>query len=329
MYVTRANMIPSPHHPKIILEEGNRAVFEIDGLWPGYGHTIGNAIRRVLLSSLEGAAVTAVKIEGIQHEFSTLPGMLEDMVELTLNLKRIRFRMHGSGPYTAALAVKGEKKVTAADIKTPSQLEVVNPGEHIATLTDRKAALVMDIVVEKGVGYQPVEARQKEKVEIGTIALDAAFSPLRLVNYEVENMRVGDRTDYNRVRFHIETDGSITPREAFSAAAKILQEQFLVLAGVLVEKQKEAAAPPAEVVTAAERTKTEAETFEEQVLKKKVEELELSTRTLNAITNAGVRNVGMLAKKTEKKLKEINGLGDKGIIEIKKALGNLGLTLKQ
>ncbi|MEK9148239.1 MAG: DNA-directed RNA polymerase subunit alpha, partial [Patescibacteria group bacterium] len=227
-------MIPTPHPPKIVLEEGNRAVFEIEGLWPGYGHTVGNAIRRALLSSLEGAAITSVKIEGVQHEFSTLPGVLEDMVELTLNLKGVRFRMHGPGPYTATLAVKGEKEVTAADIKAPSQLEVVNPEQHIAVLTDKKAALVMDLVVDKGVGYQPVESRQKEKIEIGTIALDAAFSPLRLVNYEVENMRVGERTDFNRVRFHIETDGSVTPREAFLAAAKILQEQFAVLAGVFV-----------------------------------------------------------------------------------------------
>ncbi len=320
-------MIPTPHPPKIVLEEGNRAVFEIEGLWPGYGHTVGNAIRRALLSSLEGAAITSVKIEGVQHEFSTLPGVLEDMVELTLNLKGVRFRMHGPGPYTATLAVKGEKEVTAADIKAPSQLEVVNPEQHIAVLTDKKAALVMDLVVDKGVGYQPVESRQKEKIEIGTIALDAAFSPLRLVNYEVENMRVGERTDFNRVRFHIETDGSVTPREAFLAAAKILQEQFAVLAGVFAEKVKVREMEP---VSAAETEgEGEVESFEEQVLKKKIEDLDLSTRTLNALKNANLRTVGNLARKTERKLREVEGLGDKGIVEIKKALGNLGLTLKQ
>lgn len=321
-------MIPSPTAPKIILEEGNRAVFEIENLWPGYGQTFGNAIRRVLLSSLEGAAITAVKIEGVQHEFSTLPGVREDMVELTLNLKRVRFRMHGSTPYTATISVKGERAITAADIKTPSQLEVVNPGQHIATLTEKKATLVMDLVVEKGVGYQPIEARQKDRVEIGTIALDAAFSPLRLVNYEVENMRVGERTDYNRVRFHIETDGSLTPREAFSAATKILQEQFTVLAGLFTDQEKRKPAllpevPPAPVA------EPETESFEEQVLKKKVEDLDLSTRTMNALLNAGIKNIGILAGKTEKQLKNVGGLGDKGIIEIKKALGNLGLTLKQ
>ena len=320
-------MIPSPQQPKIILEDGNRAVFEIEALWPGYGQTIGNAIRRVLLASLEGAAITAVKIEGVHHEFTTLPGVLEDMVELMLNLKRVRFRMHGPGPYTATLAAKGETHVSAASIKTPAELEVVNAEQRIATLTDKKAALVMDLIVEKGVGYQPVEARQKEKVEIGTIALDAAFSPLRLVNYEVENMRVGDRTDFNLVRFHIETDGSIAPREAFSQAAKILQEQFTVLAGVFAKKAEPAAAAAAEPEAAGEEEREE--TLEEQVLKKKIEDLELSTRTMNALSNAGIKNVGALAKKSDKKLHAIEGLGDKGIIEIKKALGNLGLTLKQ
>ncbi|MDP3727274.1 MAG: DNA-directed RNA polymerase subunit alpha [bacterium] len=323
-------MIPLPQQPKIILEDGNRAVFEIEALWPGYGQTIGNAIRRVLLSSLEGAAITAAKIEGVQHEFSTLPGVLEDMVEFTLNLKRVRFRMHGSGPYTATLSAKGDKRVTAADIKAPSQLEVVNPEQFIATLTDKRAALVMDLTVEKGIGYQPMGMRQKEKVEIGTIALDAAFSPLRVVNYEVENMRVGDRTDFNLVRFHIETDGSISPYEAFSQAAKILQEQLTVLAGVFARKTE--AAPAMAAATEAEppaAEETQEESLEEQVLKKRVEDLELSTRTINALVNAAIRNVGMLAKKTEKKLRSVEGLGDKGIVEIKKALGNMGLTLKQ
>lgn len=322
-------MIPPPHQPKIIHEEGNRAVFEIEGLWPGYGHTIGNALRRALLSSLEGAAITAVKIETVAHEFSTLPGVREDMIELTLNLKGVRFRLHGSGPYTATLAAKGERAVTAADIKTPSQLEVVNPEQYIATLTDKKAALVMDLVVEKGVGYQPVETRQKDdKVEIGTIALDATFSPLRVVNYEVENMRVGERTDYNRVRFHIQTDGSLSPREAFSRAAKILEEQFAALAGMFAEPRAVVLPEPVAPVSVP-AGEDEAERFEEQVQKKRVEDLDLSTRTMNALLAAGIKNVGLLAKKTERKLRDVPGLGDKGIIEIKKGLGNLGLTLKQ
>lgn len=321
-------MIPLPEQPKIVEEQGNRAVFEIEGLWPGYGHTIANAIRRVLLSSLEGAVITSVKIEGSPHEFTILPGIREDVIELTLNLKQVRFRMHGAGPFTASVAAKGEREIRAGDIQAPSQLEIVNPDQYLAALTDKKADLAMELVVERGVGYQPVEARRKEKVEIGMIALDAAFSPVQLVNFEVENMRVGDRTDYNRIRFHIETDGSIAPRDAFSAAAKILQEQFAALAGGLVDesagREPEAAGEGAKAEDEAKE-----ESFEEQVLKKKIEELDLSTRTLNALSHAAIKNVGALARKTEKKLRAVEGLGDKGIVEIKKALGNLGLTLKQ
>lgn len=320
-------MIPLPQQPKILMEDERRAVFEIEGLFPGYGMTLGNALRRTLLSSLEGAAITTVKIEGVSHEFSTVPGVLEDVVEITLNLKRMRFRMHGPGPYTARINMKGEHKVTARDIETPGELEVVNSEAEIATLTDKKASLVMELVVEKGRGYQPVEARSREKVEIGTIALDAAFSPVRLVNYEVENMRIGERTDYNRLRFHIETDGSLTPREAFTEAAKILVSQFNVLAGAL----ERAPIPERMVRPAAEALgeRVVADTYEEIVLKKKTEELDLSTRTLRALSLAGLKTVGLLTKKTEKKLREVEGLGDKAIIEIKKALGNLGLTLKQ
>lgn len=320
-------MIPLPQQPKIILEEGNRGIYEIEGLYPGYGTTLGNAMRRALLSSLEGAAITSVKVEGVNHEFSTVPGVLEDVIELMLNLKQIRFKMHGEGPYTATINTKGEKTVSARDIKTPSQLEVVNPEQHIATVTDKKVSVSMELIVEKGLGYQPIEARTKDKVAIGTVALDAAFSPVKVVNYDVENMRVGDRTDYNRIRFHIETDGSITPRGAFTEAARILVGQFEALSGAFAEKAervKEATRP----MTAETEIKEEAESYEDMVARKKVDELEFSTRVLNALTGAGLKTVGQLLKKSEKKLKDIDGLGDKGIQEIKKALGNLGLTLK-
>lgn len=321
-------MIPLPQQPKIILEENRRAVFEIEGLFPGYGQTLGNALRRTLLSSLEGAAITTVKIEGVNHEFSTISGMLEDVVELTLNLKQVKFRMHGSGPYTAQLSIKGERRITAGDFETPSQLEAVNPEQYIATLTDKKAALSMELVVEKGRGYQPAEARRREKVEIGTIALDAAFAPVRLVNYEVENMRVGERTDYNRLRLHIETDGSVTPREAFGEAARILVTQFNVLSGAM-EKPGQDRGETESVPAPSETKELVGDSYEEIVLKKKTKDLDLSARTQRALTTAGITSVGMLSKKTEKKLRDVEGLGDKGIIEIKKAMGNLGLTLKQ
>lgn len=316
-------MIPSPEKPKVVVEEKNRGVYEIEGLYPGYGHTLGNALRRVLLSSLQGAVITAVKIEGVNHEFSTVPGVKEDVVDLCLNLKQARFRFSGEAPVAGAISVKGEKEVRAGDIKVSSDVEVVNPDLHIATLTDKKSTLEMELEISSGLGYQGVQDRDKQKVEIGKIALDASFSPVRSVNYDVENMRVGDRTDYNRLRMHITTDGSIEPREALLAASKILVEQFQVLSGVFrTEDIKEAAVEHKEATE-------EIESYEDMVAKKKVEELDLSTRTLNALVEAGIKTVGGVMRRTEKKLLEVEGLGEKGIVEIKKALGNLGVTLKQ
>ncbi len=318
-------MISLPSKPKVVFEEGNKAVLEIEGLYPGYGQTIGNSLRRVLLSSLKGAVLTSVKIEGVGHEFSTLEGVMEDTVDLILNLKQMRFQLHEEGPFTITLSVSGEKEVTGKDFKTPSQVEVVTRDTHIATLTSKKAKLELEAVVESGLGYVPVEVRSKDKVEVGTIALDAAFSPVRHVNYEVENMRVGDRTDYNRVRMHIETDGSQTPREAFGRAAQILVEQFGALAGGFLELEKEA-----ESVVKKEGESTEEKPKEEgETLKIKLDELKFSSRTLNALREAGIKTVGGLSRKKESTLRELEGLGEKGIQEIKKALGNFGITLKQ
>ncbi|KKS37440.1 MAG: DNA-directed RNA polymerase subunit alpha [Candidatus Sungbacteria bacterium RIFCSPLOWO2_12_FULL_41_11] len=317
-------MIPLPQKPKVIIEEGNRGVYEIESLYPGYGHTLGNSLRRVLLSSLSGAVITSVKIEGVQHEFSTIQGVLEDMVDIILNLKQVRFKIHGEGFYKINLEAKGEGEVTAKDFSLPSQVEVQNPELHIATLTDKKTVFKLEAEVETGLGYQSVESRKKEKVEIGSIALDASFSPVRLVNYEVENMRVGDRTDYNLLRIHINTDSSIAPREALKQASAILVGQFQELAGVFEEKGKEAPE-----LRAVEVLEGPGETYEEESSKKKIEDLGFSNRTMNALNKAGIKNIGSLVKKTEKKLKEIEGLGDKGIREIKKELGNLGVTLKQ
>lgn len=220
-----------PLEPKIISKKDNSAVIEVEGLYPGYGVTIGNSLRRVLLSSLPGAVVTSVKIKGASHEFSTINNVLESAVDILLNLKQIRFKLHTDEPQTATLKVKGEKKVTAADIDAPSQVEVINKDAHIATLTDKKAELEMEIQISSGLGYVPVEARKKDKAEIGAIHIDAIYSPVRKVNYSVENMRVGDRTDYNRLIMHIETDGSIGPEESFYKAAAILVDCFSVLAG--------------------------------------------------------------------------------------------------
>jgi DNA-directed RNA polymerase subunit alpha len=222
-------MIPLPQKPKIIKKEKNKATFEIEGLYPGYGVTIGNALRRVLLSSLEGAAVTQMKIKGVSHEFSTIPGVLEDVITIMLNIKQLRFKMIGEEPQRASLKVKGEKEVKGSDFELPAQLELVNPDCHIATLTSKNAKLEMEILVEKGVGYLPRERKRKEKLEIGVIPVDAIFTPVKRVAIRTENMRVGERTDFDRLFLEIETDGTITPEEAFLKASEILINQFSFL----------------------------------------------------------------------------------------------------
>lgn len=221
---------------KTISDGDKEGVFEIEGLYTGYGVTIGNALRRVLLSSLPGAAITQVKITGISHEFTTLKGVSEDIVEIVLNLKRIRFRIHTTEPQVLTLKVKGETVVTAQDIKTNAQVEVITPDAHIATITDKSTDLEMELTVEKGLGYVPDEARKAEKLPIGVIALDAIFSPVIRANFSVENMRIGDRTDYNRLRFVIETDGSITPSQALRKAARILQDYFTKIGSIEVRE---------------------------------------------------------------------------------------------
>lgn len=320
-------MIPLPSKPKVVTEEGNRAIFEIEGLYPGYGQTIGNSLRRVLLSSLEGAVMTSVKIEGTGHEFSTIEGVMEDVVDLILNLKQMRFKLHEPGPFAITLNAKGEKKVTGKDFECPSQVEVVSADVHIATLTSKKSHLTIEGVVESGRGFVPVEGKTKDKVEIGTIALDASFSPVRSVNYEVQDMRVEDRTDYNRLRIDMETDGSLTAREAFSKAAAILVDQFTELAQGF---EAIVSAVPHIAVVKEIKDESDHEGAEEtEVFKIKLDTLKFSSRTLNVLREAGIKTVGGIARKREETLREVEGLGDKGITEIKKALGNFGITLKQ
>ncbi|TSC68724.1 MAG: hypothetical protein G01um101466_340 [Parcubacteria group bacterium Gr01-1014_66] len=326
-------MIPLPSAPKIVLEEGNRAIFEIEQLYPGYGQTLGNALRRILLSSLDGAVITSVKIEGVGHEFSTIEGMKEDIVDLILNLKQMRFRVHQDGSFPVVLHAKGEREVTGIDFEGPSQVEVITKDLHVAELTSKKARLDLETIVESGRGYMSVEGRTKDKVEVGTIALDASFSPVRHVNYEVENMRVEERTDYNRLRLTIETDGSLTPQEALEKAARILLDQIKALIpeeGHRIEKEYE----PHIVKEEMSRIKTELidvaeeEKDEEQFLKTNLDELNLSSRVINALREAGIKTVGGLTRRRESALKQVPGLGEKGIAEIKDALSGLNLSLK-
>lgn len=226
---------------KKVSETEKEGVFEIEGLYTGYGLTLGNALRRVLLSSLPGAAITQIKIKGVDHEFSTVGGAKEDVVEIMLNLKKIRFRFFANEPQILTLKAKGEKKVTAGDIKTNAQVEVVNEEALIATLTAKNAELEMELTVEKGLGYVPVEARKTEKLPIKTIALDATFTPVVKVNFTVENMRVGNRTDYNRLRIHMETDGSIFPSSALHKSVNILKDHFDKILAIEPKEIKEKA----------------------------------------------------------------------------------------
>lgn len=306
-------MIPLPTKIKIINKSGNQAAFEIEGLAPGYGMTVGNSLRRVLLSSLEGSAVTLVKIKGAAHEFSTIPGVLENVIDILLNLKQVRFNLHSKEPKRLFLKVKGEKDVKAGDFEKSADIDVVTKDAHIATLTDSSAELEMEVEISRGLGFQPSEFLKREKIEIGAIALDAIFSPVKKVNYEVEDMRVGERTDFNRLSIFIETDGSISPEEAFKNASKILVDHFNFLSAF----EKEAKEKPKE------------EKEEEDVLKTKISDLDISTRTINALEAGGIKTAGGLVKKTESALQEIEGMGEKGIKEIKKALGKLGLNLKE
>ncbi len=307
-------MIPLPLQPKIIDKKGNKALFQIEALYPGYGVTIGNSLRRVLFSSLSGAAATQVKIKGVQHEFSTIPGFLEDVITIMLNLKQLRFKLFSDEPQKATLKVKGEKEVKASDFKLPSQVEIVNETAHIATLTTKSAELDMEIQIEKGIGYSPKELRKKEKLEIGEIPLDAIFTPTRRVSCRVENMRVGERTDFDKLFLEIETDGTITPEEALFQASEILLKHFsLIVEGVKKVEKPQKEKPPE---------------VKEDLLKIKVEDLKFSTRTLNALLKNNIETIGKILKKSEENLLKLDGMGEKSVKEIKRKLKKIGLELK-
>ncbi len=309
-----------PSKPKIVSEADFSGTYEIDGLYPGYGHTLGNSLRRIILSSLPGVAVTSVKIEGIDHEFSVISGVKEDAITILLNLKRMRLNMVGNEPQTLTLKVKGAKDVTAGDVKAPGGIEILNPELAIATLTDKNAELNMEITVEKGLGFVPKEVLQKNRVDIGSITVDAIFTPIRRVSYEVENMRVGDRTDFNRLKIFIETDGTITPKEALEKSIETMITQLKAIIGF-----KEEDVILSSTDSDAPFQKAEAD---EDSLKTRIETLTLSARTLNALSNANIRTVGGLARKKEKDILEIEGMGAKGVAEIKEVLENFGISLK-
>jgi len=303
----------------------NSGKIEIDGCYPGYGTTLGNTLRRVLLSSLTGVSATSVKIEGASHEFSTLPGVLEDMIQIILNLKKVRFKMHKDEPVKLTLKEKGAKKITAAQIQCPADVEVVNKEAPIATITDKKGELEMEIEVQKGLGYVPVEQQERERKEIGLIAIDAVFTPVRRVNYTVENTRVGKRTDYDKITLEIETDGSISPKIAFEQAMEIVMEQFGAVKSFGEEIVEAEEAVEEEIVKNVEEAEG---TIEEDTLSKSVDTLSFSTRTSNVLEKNSIKTIGEIVSLKEEELMNLEGMGEKSVKEIKKAIGNFGLTLK-
>ena len=308
-------MLSLPLKPKIIEKKGNTAIFEIEALYPGYGVTIGNSLRRVLFSSLPGAAITQVKIKGVQHEFSTISGVLEDGINILLNLKQLRFKFFGEKPQVATLKIKGEKEVKGSDFKFSPQIELVNKDAHIATLTNKNAQVEMEIQIEKGLGYEPVERRKKEKAGVGVILLDSIFTPTKRVSYRVENMRVGERTDFDRLKLEIETDGTISPEGAFSQACEILVKHFS-----LFEESFKKVPLPVPVAPIGQK---------EDFGAIKIEDLKFSIRTKNALSKGNIKTLGGLLRKDAKGLLELEGMGKKGIGEIRKVLKKINLTLKE
>lgn len=310
-----------PSKPRVVKEEDFQGIYEIDGLYPGYGHTLGNSLRRIILSSLPGAAITHVKIDGVKHEFDTIDGVKEDVITILLNLKRVRLALHSDEPIVMNLKSDKVGIVTAAAIKAPTQIEILSPELPIAEITAKGVSLDMEITVSRGLGYVPREIHQKEKVEIGAIAMDAVFTPIRRANYEVENMRVGDRTDYNRLRLFIETDGSVTPRQAMENSIEIMIHQLKAITGFKDSVE--------DTSSKEEKVTSESNEVDPDILKTRIENLELSSRTQTALEEASIRTVGGLVRKKKDDILSLDGIGPKGLDEIVDLLNKMGLTLSE
>ena len=307
--------IEKPTINKFIDQDGCYGKFVVEPLERGYGTTLGNALRRILLSSLPGAAVTSIKIDGILHEFSTIPGVKEDVTEIILNLKKLAVRLDGESTKRAIINAVGPKEVTAADIIGDSDMEIFNPDLHIATL-EENATLVMEINLARGRGYVPAEQNKTESTPISVIPVDSIYTPVRKVNFTVENTRVGQVTDYDRLVLEIWTDGSITPEEGVSIGAKIMQEHlnlFIQLTDatdgleIMVEKEEDQ---------------------KEKALEMTIEELELSVRSFNCLKRAAINTVEELTQKTEDDMMKVRNLGKKSLDEVKAKLEELGLSLR-
>lgn len=306
--------------PKIhcteMLEDKTYGKFVVEPLERGYGTTLGNSLRRILLSSLPGAAVTAVKIDGVLHEFSTIPGVVEDTTDIILNLKGLSVKLYTDEPKKIYIEAEGEGEVTGGDIKTGPDVEILNPELHIATL-DKNGRLFMEISVEKGRGYLSAEKNKKDDHIIGVIPVDALFSPVTKVNFNIENTRVGQVTDYDKLTIEVWTDGSIAPDEAISLSAKILNDHLRLFIGLTETVSDE--------VTMVEKE----EEKKDKLLDMTIEELDLSVRSYNCLKRAGINSVEELIMRSEEDMMKVRNLGKKSLEEVNEKLEELGLKLRR
>lgn len=305
--------------PKIetvtVNDEGTYGIFVVEPLERGYGTTLGNSLRRILLSSLPGAAVNSVQIEGVLHEFSTIPGVMEDVTEIILNLKGLSLKIHSDEEKVLEIDADGEGIITAGDIRADSDVEILNPELHIASLSS-DARLHMRINANRGRGYVQADKNKKEDQPIGVIPIDSIYTPITRVNYSVENTRVGQVTNYDKLTFEVWTDGSIRPEEAVSLGAKILTEHLMLFVGLTDE------AKDAEIMIEKEEDK------KEKVLEMTIEELDLSVRSYNCLKRAGINTVQELITKTEEDMMKVRNLGRKSLEEVQEKLDELGLSLR-
>jgi DNA-directed RNA polymerase subunit alpha len=292
------------------------AKFAAEPFERGFGITIGNSLRRILLASLQGAAITSVKIDGVLHEFSTIPGVKEDVTEIILNLKEVRLKLHTEGPKTIRVKTEGPKILKAGDIQTGDAVEILNPDHYIATLS-RDSKLSVEMTVKMGRGYVSAERNKEENQPIGTLPMDAIFSPIKKVNYTVTNARVGQITDYDKLTLEVWTDGSLNPEEAVAHAAKILKDQLSIFI-TFEEEEEEVEESPEEHV--------ETEKLNENLFRS-VDELELSVRSANCLKHANIKLIGDLVQKTEAEILATKNFGRKSLNEIKEILAEMGLSL--
>ncbi len=320
-----------PKKIKVIQEDGPKGIYEIEGLYPGYGHTLGNALRRIILSSLPGVSIVEVKIKGADHEFSALSGIREDVLTIILNLKKVRFSIVGDDEVKIKLHAKGKKVVSANDFEDLGEVTVTTPDQYIAEITDPKGELEIELTLAKGIGFVPKEDFAERNVPIGTILVDAVFSPIRKVKYEVENMRVGDRTDYNLLRLHIETDGSLSAKEALESALRIMIAQFQAILDMKLEEEHAYEEDEFSSPAYQEELDAEEEMDDEKVelFKTRVDTLDFSPRTEKALTRANIRTLGGIVQKTEAELLALDGFGKKSLEEVREMLATFKLSLKE